>query len=88
MSGFHFADYSNPKRQQVTTDTGLYLGMLAPQVDYDAIISKSGAKYNGEYNVLPCNTTGLPDMIFTINGNQYTVPSSVYVKDVRRGSII
>lgn len=55
----------------------------APNADFNAMMEKTGAVYNGQgWNVMKCNTTGLPDMVFTINGVKYNISPSDYVRDV------
>jgi hypothetical protein len=57
--------------------------IILPQVVGNAINLAIGAKLNGE---VPCTVAKSgPDVIFTINGDKYTVPSSIYVRQRGNG---
>jgi len=72
---------SGVKAQGAIVDTGTTL-IIASDPDALAVNTLIGAKpvkgQDGVYS-LPCSTTGLPDVVFTFNGNQYTVPPEAYV---------
>uniref|UniRef100_A0A914ZAZ0 Peptidase A1 domain-containing protein n=1 Tax=Panagrolaimus superbus TaxID=310955 RepID=A0A914ZAZ0_9BILA len=64
----------------------------APQAVVNGIVKVTGAKYdavNGVYTV-PCttyqNSSALPDMIFTIGGQKYSIPQIEYILDLNLGN--
>ena len=86
ITGFSMGSYNNAKKVQVISDTGTsWLG--APTADINGMVSATNAQYdfvNGVYTV-PCSTTGLPDMVFTIGGQKYNIPQVEYVLDLQLG---
>uniref|UniRef100_A0A669BEU0 Renin n=1 Tax=Oreochromis niloticus TaxID=8128 RepID=A0A669BEU0_ORENI len=73
---------------QAVVDTGTSM-IVGPQSDIDNINSWLGAsRQNGEY-IVNCNNIGqMPDVTFNINGQQFTLPASVYVYQVQYNSCI
>lgn len=84
VDSFSVGTYSIAKSQQVISDTGTsWLG--GPQNGINYIIQATNAQYDAKYQIytLPCTQTGLPDIVFTIGGMKYNIPSTEYVLDVR-----
>jgi len=84
VDSFSVGTYSIAKSQQVISDTGTsWLG--GPQNGINYIIQATNAQYDAKYQIytIPCTQTGLPDIVFTIGGMKYNIPSTEYVLDVR-----
>lgn len=64
------------------SDTGTSL-IVGPQADIDKICKEIGGtpEAHGVYSI-PCDKKNLPDVIFTINGKDYSVSSKNYVVPV------
>lgn len=71
-----------PGQQPVISDSGTsYLYLLTPH--YDAFIREIGAQFNDIYGLytVACDAT-IPDIVLTIGGKNYNIPSTEYVLDV------
>jgi hypothetical protein len=80
IDGFQVGSSSFKGPQQVISDTGTsYLGV--PTEQFNAIISATNAEMDfvSEEYILPCNSTGLPDLVLKIGGKKYPIPSSEYL---------
>ncbi|ETN77167.1 eukaryotic aspartyl protease [Necator americanus] len=87
MDGFKIGNYSRKRKEQAISDTGTsWIGV--PISVLSAVVRQVKAELdvmNGLYKV-PCSKmNSLPDLTFTINGKEYTVPSVEYVTDVELG---
>jgi hypothetical protein len=83
---FTVGSYSIGKSQQVISDTGTsWLG--GPQNGINDIVQATNAQYDPVNQVyfVPCTQTGLPDIVFTIGGMPYAIPSAEYVLDLGLG---
>uniref|UniRef100_A0A914E899 Peptidase A1 domain-containing protein n=1 Tax=Acrobeloides nanus TaxID=290746 RepID=A0A914E899_9BILA len=69
-----YVDFSNPF-------------FAAPTDDLNAIVNATNAVYVQEYELytLPCNSTGLPDLQFTINKQVYSVSPKEYLIEFQNG---
>ncbi|ETN77166.1 hypothetical protein RB195_015627 [Necator americanus] len=88
IQGFSIGSYSESKKEQVISDTGTsWIG--APTTAVNAVVKQTGAKYDSlnELYTVDCSTMKTqPDLIFTINGVTYNVPSVEYVLDLGLGN--
>ncbi|EYB92366.1 hypothetical protein Y032_0195g1504 [Ancylostoma ceylanicum] len=88
IQGFSIGSYSENKKEQVISDTGTsWIG--APNTVVSAVVKQTGAKYDftNELYTVPCSTQKTqPDLVFTINGVKYNVPSVEYVLDLGLGN--
>uniref|UniRef100_A0AC35U386 Peptidase A1 domain-containing protein n=1 Tax=Rhabditophanes sp. KR3021 TaxID=114890 RepID=A0AC35U386_9BILA len=83
--GFAVGKYSHTKAEQVISDTGTsWLGLNQNYVNH--IATESGAKFDFEQDIytIACNAVA-PDIIFTIGGIKYNIPSSEYILDLGLG---
>lgn len=83
LAGFSVGSYSVSRAQQAISDTGTsWLG--GPQDQINDIVQATNAQYDpvNELYYVSCTATGLPDIIFTIGGVKYNIPSTEYVIDV------
>jgi len=87
IDSFTISTYSIAKSQQVISDTGTsWLG--APDAAVNDIVKATNAQYDpvNELYTVPCSTTGLPDIVFTIGGMPYNIPQAEYVLDLELGN--
>ncbi|CAJ0588958.1 unnamed protein product [Cylicocyclus nassatus] len=88
ITGFSIGGFSENKRDQVISDTGTsWIG--APTSVINGIVKQTGAVYdnlNELYTVACSAQKTLPDLVFTINGVTYNVPSVEYVLDLQLGN--
>ncbi|KAF8375428.1 hypothetical protein PRIPAC_81857 [Pristionchus pacificus] len=85
INGFSIGSYSSNTKAEVISDTGTsWIG--APAAAVQGIVKATGAKFDfrNELYTVPC-TGSYPDMIFTIGGKAYNIPSSEYVLDLELG---
>ncbi|KAF8372996.1 hypothetical protein PRIPAC_79425 [Pristionchus pacificus] len=85
ITGFSIGSYSSNTKAEVISDTGTsWIG--APAAAVQGIVKATGAKYDfrNQLYTVPCTGT-YPDMIFTIGGKAYHIPSSEYVLDLELG---
>ncbi|KAK6759111.1 hypothetical protein RB195_016371 [Necator americanus] len=88
IQGFSIGSYSETKKDQVISDTGTsWIG--APNNVVSGVVKQTGAKYDfsNELYTVDCSTMKTqPDLIFTINGVTYNIPSVEYVLDLGLGN--
>jgi hypothetical protein len=79
VSAFSVGSYTKTKTTQVFVDFSTFLGALID--DLNAILNATNAVYDQDLSgyTLPCNSTGLPDLQFTINKQVYSVSPKEYV---------
>lgn len=86
MSGVSAGSYSQNTNWQVISDTGTsFIG--SPQTVANNIAQQMHATYNNQYGLymLPCNSN-VPNVVFTIGGQQYTIPKDEFVEPLTAGS--
>lgn len=68
---------------EAISDTGT-AWLWGPQDQVLAIVKATGAEYDFKRDLftIDCDAKGLPDIVFTIGGRDFSVPSSQYVIDV------
>lgn len=83
VDAINIGTYAFTKSQQAISDTSTsFLG--GPRAQIAGIVAAINAKWdddNGVYFV-SCTQSGLPDIVFTIGGQKYNIPSTEYVIDV------
>ncbi|WKY14013.1 hypothetical protein Q1695_004668 [Nippostrongylus brasiliensis] len=88
IQGFTIGSFSETKKEQVISDTGTsWIG--APSSVVSGVVKQTGAKYDfaNELYTVACSTQKTqPDLVWTINGVKYTVPSVEYVLDLGLGN--
>ncbi|KHJ84145.1 eukaryotic aspartyl protease [Oesophagostomum dentatum] len=88
IQGFTIGSFSETTKQQVISDTGTsWIG--APSTVVNGVVKQTGAKYDAtnELYTVACTTQKTqPDLVFTINGVTYNVPSVEYVLDLGLGN--
>ncbi|KAK6049142.1 eukaryotic aspartyl protease, partial [Cooperia oncophora] len=88
IDSFTIGSFSDTKKQQVISDTGTsWIG--APTTVVSGVVKQTGAKYDflNELYTVDCSTQKTqPDLVFTINGVKYNVPSVEYVLDLGLGN--
>ncbi|CAI4231633.1 unnamed protein product [Auanema sp. JU1783] len=84
QDSFSIGSYSYNKADQVISDTGTsWIGV--PDAVLSGIVKQTKATYDfvDQLYTVPCaNQNSLPDLVFTIGGNKYNVPSVEYVLDL------
>lgn len=87
IDGFTAGSYSSTKKDQVISDTGTsWIG--APSAAINGVVKATNAQYDFENELyyVPCSQMKtLPDIVFTIGGVKYNVPSVEYVVDLELG---
>lgn len=87
IDGFTVGSYSSTKKDQVISDTGTsWIG--APSAAINGVVKATNAQYDfmNDLYYVPCSQmTSLPDIVFTIGGMKYNVPSVEYVVDLELG---
>jgi len=86
IDAFSIGTSTVTKKQQVISDTGTsWLGGPTAQIKNIATATK--ATYDNTQGVytVACTATNLPDIIFTIGGKKYNIPSTEYVLDLGLG---
>ncbi|CAD7670228.1 unnamed protein product [Nyctereutes procyonoides] len=69
----------------IDTGTSLLIGPSSVVLNIQKIINAKQS-YSGEY-MIDCNTINtLPDIVFTINGINYPVPASAYIREGQEGT--
>ncbi|KAK0414658.1 hypothetical protein QR680_011552 [Steinernema hermaphroditum] len=87
QDGFQIGSYKYTNLNQVISDTGTsWIG--APQIVLDNVATITGGKFDDQNNfyTVPCDTKNLPDLVFTIGGQNYHVPQVEYVLDLGVGN--
>ncbi|KAI6175728.1 Aspartic protease [Aphelenchoides bicaudatus] len=91
LDGFQIGSYKNAKTRSAMVDPGQVLkysrlnlnSMIEGlQNEIEAVLRIAGAQYNNKYDMymIDCENR-IPDLIFKINGNDYSVPSSEFIVD-------
>ncbi|KAI6195534.1 Peptidase A1 domain-containing protein [Aphelenchoides fujianensis] len=81
VDGFSMGSYSNTNKKSAISDTGTAY-ILAPSDEFQQIINKTNAYFdflNGMYIVDCRKIDTYPDLVFTIGGQQLSVPATEYV---------
>ncbi|KAI6238481.1 Protein CBR-ASP-1 [Aphelenchoides fujianensis] len=84
VDSFSVGTYTNPVAASAISDTGSSY-ILAPTDDLNAIVEAANAYYNGQYGlyVVDCDAPkSLPDLVFTVNGQQMNIAATEYVVDL------
>ncbi|CAJ0588963.1 unnamed protein product [Cylicocyclus nassatus] len=88
IAGFSIGSFSETKKERVISDTGTsWIG--APASVVSGVVKQTGAKYDfaNELYTVPCSTQKTqPDLVFTISGVKYNIPSVEYVLDFGLGN--
>ncbi|CAI4231635.1 unnamed protein product [Auanema sp. JU1783] len=88
IDGVTIGSYSEKRKDQVISDTGTsWIG--CPENVLAGIVKQTGAKYDAVqelYTVSCSKQSSLPDLVFTIGGANYNVPSVEYVLDLGLGN--
>uniref|UniRef100_A0A914D5E8 Peptidase A1 domain-containing protein n=1 Tax=Acrobeloides nanus TaxID=290746 RepID=A0A914D5E8_9BILA len=86
IDGVSTGSYSYTGSQQVFSDTGTSY-LVGPTAQIQQIAAQIGATWSDYYDqyVIDCSkVNGLPDIVFTINGVKYNVPSKDYAHNFHR----
>ncbi|KAI6238486.1 Protein CBR-ASP-1 [Aphelenchoides fujianensis] len=84
VDSFSVGTYANPTTSYAISDTGTSF-ILAPYDDLNAIAEASNADYNNRYGLytVDCDAAkSLPDLVFTVNGQQLNIPATEHVVDL------
>ncbi|KAL6743826.1 hypothetical protein Aduo_016821 [Ancylostoma duodenale] len=88
IDGYSICSHKCQKKTQAISDTGTsWIG--APQQVIDNVVDATGADYDFFQDIytVPCNNMDtLPPFNVTINGKEYSIPSSEYVLDLGLGN--
>lgn len=85
MSGFSVGSFSTSKTVQAISATGTaWIG--GPKAAIDAIRENTGARRDNGSGlwIAECTKKGLPDLVFSIGGNEYRVSSMEYLVPVSK----
>lgn len=83
MDGFEVGSYTHNTKQQVISDTGTsWLG--GPSAQIREIATQAHATYDSANQIwtVSCTAANLPNIVLTIGGQKYSIPSAEYVLDV------
>lgn len=75
--------YTSNAAAEVISDTGTsFIG--GPQSNTDGIARQFNSNYDSSQGLypVPCNTGTAPDVVFTINGNPYTIQKKNFIVQV------
>ncbi|KAI6219864.1 Napsin-A [Aphelenchoides fujianensis] len=81
VDGFAVGEYANTDSKSAISDTGTAF-ILAPSDQLQQIIQQTGAYFDFIFDLyeVPCSKIdSFPDLIFTVNGQQLSLPASEYV---------
>ncbi|KAL6743828.1 hypothetical protein Aduo_016823 [Ancylostoma duodenale] len=88
IQGFSIGNFTQKKTEQVISDTGTsWIG--APNSVVDAVAKEIDAKFdwNNQLYTVPCSKMETnPDLMFTIDGVKYNIPSVEYILDLGLGN--
>ncbi|KAH7706537.1 ASP-1 protein [Aphelenchoides avenae] len=82
VDGLKVGKYSVAKQMEAISDTGT-AWLWGPQDQILAIVKATGAEYDFKRDLftIDCEAKGLPDIVFTIGGRDFAIPSSQFVID-------
>jgi hypothetical protein len=87
ISGFTVGSYSSTRTEEVISDTGTsWIG--SPTAAMNGVIKATNAKYDSRYEIyyVPCSQQQSgPSLVWTIAGQQYTIPAVEYILDLGLG---
>ncbi|KJH53725.1 eukaryotic aspartyl protease [Dictyocaulus viviparus] len=88
LDGFSVGDFSTSKSEEVLSDSGMPFSAV-PHHIMRALAKQTHARFDFKHLMytVDCSTMkSQPDLVFTINGINYTVPSEAYVVDIGFGN--